>query len=168
MNYDSGNVKNIHYGIIHSNNDNIIKSDLLPFINQNMTPKKYTLYCSGDLILADTSEDRKDAAKGIEINLIGSERIVSGLHTIHLREKRKETIDRYKAYFVASKSFRDFSRKYCEGIKVFSIKPSLLKYTYFAYPDNAEEQFKIVDFLNKLTDKIEIIESKIDTLKKYI
>ena len=157
----------MHYGIIHSKNSNLILSSSLPFINHDKLPKRFTLINEGDLILADTSEDRKDAAKGIEIINQSNAHILSGLHTIHLREKAPCTIPGFKTYYVASKSFRNFTRKYCEGIKVFSIKPSLLKYTHFAYPQNKNEQFMIVDFLNKIEDKKAILEKKIDILKKY-
>ena len=167
LNYDSGNVRNLHYGIIHSSSKNIISSDALPFINNGFIPKKYTKIKNGDLILADTSEDRIDAAKGIEINLNDNFPLISGLHTIHLRENEKTTIDGYKAYYVASKSFKHFARKYCEGIKVFSIKPSLLKFTIFAYPHSTEEQEKIVKLLREVDAKKEFIERKIEILKKY-
>lgn len=167
LNYNSGDYLNLHYGIIHSINSNLILSSSLPFINQDKLPKRFTLINEGDLILADTSEDRKDAAKGIEIINQSNAHILSGLHTIHLREKAPCTIPGFKTYYVASKSFRNFTRKYCEGIKVFSIKPSLLKYTHFAYPQNKNEQFMIVDFLNKIEDKKAILEKKIDILKKY-
>lgn len=167
LNYNSGDYLNLHYGIIHSNNSNLILSSSLPFINQDKLPKRFTLINEGDLILADTSEDRKDAAKGIEIINQSNAHILSGLHTLHLREKTPCTIPGFKTYYVASKSFRNFARKYCEGIKVFSIKQSLLKYTHFAYPQNKNEQFMIVDFLNKIEDKKAILEKKINILKKY-
>ena len=157
----------MHYGIIHSSSKNIVDSDQLPFINNGFVPKRYTLVENGDLILADTSEDRIDSAKGIEILNHNNDKIVSGLHTLHLREKKNKTIDGYKAYYVASKSFRHFARKYCEGIKVFSIKPSLLKYAYFAYPSNEMEQSKIVDIINKIVVKQDLLQKKIDILKKY-
>ncbi|MBP3713500.1 MAG: hypothetical protein J6I69_02915, partial [Bacilli bacterium] len=167
LNYEAGNIKNLHYGIIHSNSKNIVDSDQLPFINKGFVPKRHTLVEDGDLILADTSEDRIDSAKGIEISNSKNDKIVSGLHTLHLREKKKITVDGYKAYYVASDSFRHFARKYCEGIKVFSIKTSLLKYAHFAYPSNKMEQTKIVDFLNKIVVKQDLLQKKIDILKKY-
>ena len=166
LNYDNGIYRNLHYGIIHSNSSNLIKFNLLPYVNEDKLPKKFTLIKDGDLILADTSEDRKDVAKGIEI-INTNDKIISGLHTIHLREKHNETVDGYKAYYVASKSFRNFARKYCEGIKVFSIKPSLLKYAHFSYPVNKKEQEMIVNFFNNLEEKKLLIERKISILKKY-
>ena len=117
--------------------------------------------------MADTSEDRLDAAKGIEVIFEKNYPVISGLHTIHLREKNNHTIPNYKTYFVASKSFRYFTRKYCEGIKVFSIKPSLLKYTNFSFPANYKEQEKIVVFLTLIDKKINLVNRKIETLKKY-
>ena len=167
MNFNDGEIRNLHYGIIHANSNNIIESNTLPYINFDSIPKKYTLVVNGDLILADTSEDRIDSAKGIEISNDSSEKVISGLHTIHLREKKNHTIIGYKTYFVASKGFRHFARKYCEGIKVFSIKPSLLKYATFSYPNSIDEQQKIVDLFAKINIKINLIESKISTLKKY-
>ena len=166
LNYDNGIYRNLHYGIIHSNSSNLIKFNLLPYVNEDKLSKKFTLIKDGDLILADTSEDRKDVAKGIEI-INTNDKIISGLHTIHLREKHNETIDGYKAYYVASKSFRNFARKYCEGIKVFSIKPSLLKYAHFSYPVNKKEQEMIVNLFNNLEEKKLLIERKISILKKY-
>ena len=167
LNFNDGEIRNLHYGIIHANSNNIIESNTLPYINFDSIPKKYTLVVNGDLILADTSEDRIDSAKGIEISNDSSEKVISGLHTIHLREKKNHTIIGYKTYFVASKGFRHFARKYCEGIKVFSIKPSLLKYATFSYPNSIDEQQKIVDLFAKINIKINLIESKISTLKKY-
>lgn len=117
--------------------------------------------------MADTSEDRVDAAKGIEVIFEKNYPVISGLHTIHLREKNNHTIPNYKTYFVASKSFRYFARKYCEGIKVFSIKSSLLKYTNFSFPANYKEQEKIVVFLTLIDKKINLVNRKIETLKKY-
>lgn len=167
LNYIFGNVRNLHYGIIHSNHSSLIQTNLLPFINPDKLPKKFTLIQDGDLILADTSEDRKDVAKGVEIVNPTNLSIISGLHTIHLREKNSNTVIGFKAYYVASKSFRDFSKKYCEGIKVFSIKPSLLKYAYFAYPKSLDEQSMIVNFFNLIEAEKAILEQKINVLKKY-
>ena len=109
LNYNYGDYLNLHYGIIHSNNSNLILSSSLPFINQDKLPKRFTLINEGDLILADTSEDRKDAAKGIEIINQSNAHILSGLHTIHLREKVPCTITGFKTYYVAAKSFRNFA-----------------------------------------------------------
>ena len=167
MNYETGNIYNLHYGIIHSNQSHLINCSSLPFINTNKIPKKYTLIKNGDLILADTSENRNDSAKGIEIINDSNLDIISGLHTIHLREKQTCTINGFKAYYVASKSFRKFAKKYCEGIKVFSIKSSLLRYANFAYPQDKKEQEMIVNFLRKIDYKNELLERKIETLKKY-
>ena len=60
LNYMCGSLRNLHYGIIHSNTNEILSAVNLPFINNCSIPKKYTKAIPGDLFLADTSEDRKD------------------------------------------------------------------------------------------------------------
>ncbi len=156
----------MHYGVIHSNTNEIIPATILPFINDSSIPKKYTIAIPGDLFLADTSEDRIDCGKGIEIDGLSNHEVVGGLHTIHIRETRSLFVPFYKALFTRSNIFHKFAYKYSEGIKVFSLKPSLFKFLDFYYPEKLEQQ-KIVDLFVDLDTKITLVEQKIETLKKY-
>lgn len=165
LNYESGEIKNLHYGLIHSSKYSIFNSCNAPFINNDCVPKKYTLYKINDLILADTSEDKKDVGKSIELKL-DEYPIICGLHTMHFREKKDVTIPFFKSYYFSSEIYHRFTYKYSEGVKVFSLKPSLYKYFTFSYPDKDEQQ-KIVNFLEHIDKKIFIIENKINILKKY-
>ena len=162
-----GSLRNLHYGIIHSNTNEILSAVNLPLINNCSVPKKYTRAIPGDLFLADTSEDRKDCGKGIEINGLSNHEVAGGLHTIHIRDKRSLFVPFYKAFFTRSNTFHKFAYKYSEGIKVFSLKPSLFKYLDFYYPEKLEQQ-KIVDLFEYINTKIALVEQKIETLKKYI
>ncbi len=156
----------MHYGIIHSNTNEIISTAVIPFINNCSIPKKYTIAIPGDLFLADTSEDRKDCGKGIEIDGLNNHKVVGGLHTIHIRDKKSLFVPFYKALFTRSSTFHKFAYKYSEGIKVFSLKPSLFKFLDFYYPEKLEQQ-KIVDLFVDIDTKIALVEQKIETLKKY-
>ena len=156
----------MHYGIIHSNTNEILSAVSLPFINNCFVPKKYIKAIPGDLFLADTSEDRKDCGKGIEINGLTNHAVVGGLHTMHIRDKHSLFVPFYKALFTRSNTFHKFAYKYSEGIKVFSLKPSLFKYLDFYYPEKLEQQ-KIVDLFEYIDTKIAILEKKIEALKKY-
>ena len=156
----------MHYGIIHSNTNEIISAPILPFINDHSIPKKYTTAIPGDLFLADTSEDRKDCGKGIEIDGLNNYEVVAGLHTIHMRDKRSLFVSFYKALFTRSNAFHKFAYQYSEGIKVFSLKPSLFKFFNFYYPEKLEQQ-KIVDLFRNIDAKISFVEQKIEALKKY-
>jgi len=165
LNFNSGEIKNLHYGLIHSSKYSVFNSCNAPFINKDSIPKKYTIYKSGDLILADTSEDKKDVGKALEL-VLDNYPIICGLHTMHFRERKPSTIPFYKSYYFSSMLYQHFTHKYSEGVKVFSLKPSLYKYFTFSYPCKDEQQ-KIVSFLRLIDNKIEIIENKIDILKKY-
>ena len=165
MNYEEGLIKNLHYGLIHSSKFSIFYSSNAPFINNYYIPKKYTLYKTNDLILADTSEDKKDVGKPLELKL-DEYPIVCGLHTMHFREKKNVTIPFFKSYYFSSNMYHRFTYKYSEGVKVFSLKPSLFKYFVFSYPCK-DEQEKIVNFLKLMDKKINLIEAKISILKKY-
>ena len=165
LNYEEGLIKNLHYGLIHSSKFSIFDSSNAPFINNDYIPKKYTLYKTNDLILADTSEDKKDVGKPLELKL-DEYPIVCGLHTMHFREKKNVTIPFFKSYYFSSNMYHRFTYKYSEGVKVFSLKPSLFKYFVFSYPCK-DEQEKIVNFLKLMDKKINLIEAKISILKKY-
>lgn len=165
LNYEEGLIKNLHYGLIHSSKFSIFFSSKAPFINNDYIPKKYTLYKTNDLILADTSEDKKDVGKPLELKL-DEYPIVCGLHTMHFREKKNVTIPFFKSYYFSSNMYHRFTYKYSEGVKVFSLKPSLFKYFVFSYPCKNEQE-KIVNFLELIDKKINLVEAKISILKKY-
>ena len=139
---------------------------MLPFINDLSVPKKYTAAISGDLFLADTSEDRKDCGKGVEISYLDNQNVVGGLHTIHIRDEKSLFVPFFKAIFTRTNTFHKFAYKYSEGIKVFSLKPSLFKFLDFYYPDKLEQQ-KIIKLFEYINEKLMIINLKIKTLKKY-
>src|SRR5437762_6777027 len=86
LNYESGTVKNIHYGDIHTKFSTLfdIKKEVVPFINSSIPIDKISAesYCvEGDMIFADASEDLKDVGKSIEIVYLNNEKLLSGMHT---------------------------------------------------------------------------------------
>ena len=166
LTYVDGNVKNIHYGIIHASNLPKLKSNQLPYIKNDFIPKKYTEILEGDIVIADTSEDKNDIGKSVEIDLDDNVPVISGLHTIHFRERKSITVPLFKTYYFSSNCYKKYVYKYCEGIKVFSLKPSLFKHFNFSYPSKSE-QLKIVALLNAVYLKMSIIDRKISILKKY-
>src|SRR5690554_478678 len=95
LNDKEGEVKNIHYGDIHSKFATLldISKEVVPFINIGALKNeiKADSFCKeGDLILADASEDLKDIGKSIEIVELKNEKLVSGLHTLLARPKGKK------------------------------------------------------------------------------
>mgnify|MGYP002510330237 CR=1 FL=1 len=155
LNYDSGIVKNIHYGLIHKGFTETCISDknpLIPWINGEKALKNYTLVGLGDLILADASEDRKDVGKPIEI--IDTHCVtVSGLHTIHAKDKTDYFIPGYKGFYFQSSSMKNQIYKIANGSKIYGISPNAFNELYISIP-NKNEQAKIVDLLIKIEERI--------------
>ena len=107
LNYDGGEIKNLHYGLIHSGLPTLVdlNKDSLPFVNEASIPKKYTLCKEGDVAFADASEDTNEVGKVIEFLNTNGENIISGLHTIHGRDKSGMTITGFKGYAFSSMPF---------------------------------------------------------------
>src|SRR3954466_15494090 len=87
LNYLNGEVKNIHYGDIHTKFATLfdITKEKVPFINpsESLDGFRPENDCSeGDMIFADASEDFEDVGKSIEVIRLNGERVVSGQHTI--------------------------------------------------------------------------------------
>ena len=86
LNYENGNIKNIHYGDIHTKFPSILncEDEEIPYINLDvdMSKIKEENYCKdADLVIADASEDYNDIGKAIELRNVGNQKIVAGLHT---------------------------------------------------------------------------------------
>lgn len=172
LNYNSGEIKNIHYGLIHKGFTETCISDtnsLIPWINEEIALRNYTLVRSGDLILADASEDRKDVGKPIEITSTHCA-TVSGLHTIHAKDKTDYFISGYKGFYFQSSSMKNQIYKIANGSKIYGISPNAFYELYMSVPSK-KEQTKIVNLLSKIEERIsaqiKIIED-LDSLKQSI
>jgi type I restriction enzyme, S subunit len=87
LNYESGEVYNIHYGDIHTKFKSRfdIQSENVPFINKTINLDRITedKFCKeGDLVIADASEDYDDIGKTIELINLNGNRVLAGLHTL--------------------------------------------------------------------------------------
>lgn len=106
LNEDSGSFKNVHYG------DVLVKfpewidcsKNTLPFINSG-AKFNHTALQDGDVIIADTAED-ETVGKSTEIYNVGKLKVVSGLHTIPIRPKKKFA-SKWLGYFINSACWHD-------------------------------------------------------------
>ncbi|HFP9269753.1 TPA: restriction endonuclease subunit S, partial [Klebsiella michiganensis] len=87
LNYESGNIKNIHYGDIHTkfNGRFDITKELVPYISKTIKIAEECYCRKGDLVIADASEDYNDIGKCIEITNVDQQQLVAGLHTFLAR-----------------------------------------------------------------------------------
>ena len=165
LDYNQGEVKNLHYGLIHSGLPTLIdcRTSALPNIKNEFLPKQYTLCKDGDVAFADASEDTNEVGKTVEIINCRKQSIVCGLHTIHGRDKANATIVGFKGFAFNAKYFHDQLRRISQGSKIYSISTDNIKSCYLRIPPKSEQE-KIVRLLNAYLQKIEIAEQ---TLKAY-
>ncbi|MDI6554214.1 restriction endonuclease subunit S, partial [Leuconostoc falkenbergense] len=167
LNYDHGEIKNIHYGDILVNFDSIVDVNQpdVPYVTDGK-PTDFTsqLLQNGDVIIADTAED-ETAGKVIEVTGINDNYAVSGLHTIVGRPNIKFAY-KYLGYYLNAPSYHNTLLPLMQGIKVLSLSKSNIAKTVVRFPKNVSEQTSIGVFFNKLDNNITQNGRKIDLLKQ--
>ena len=163
LSYEEGEIRNLHYGLIHGFQTRGINSASLPMIKNEAIPKQYTLCQVGDVAFADASEDTGEIAKSVEfVDTIEGDTIC-GLHTIHGRDIKNRTVVGFKGFAFNSRYFHNQIKRLAQGTKVFSITANNLSSCYVYLPD-LETQKAIVKLLKAYEAQL-IVSRK--TLKQY-
>ena len=155
LQYDSGMIRNLHYGIIHDTPCKELPANELPCITPEFEPHRYSLCKDADVAFADASEDTIDVGKAVELTKVGNTPVICGLHTIHGRDIKGLTIPGFKGFAMNSKYFHTQLQKLAQGSKVFSINTENVKSCYLYIPT--------VDVQNQLVSLLRILEVKIST-----
>lgn len=129
LNYESGTIKNIHYGDIHTKFRPIfrVSNEHVPYINSDASTDDFGnhAFCEeGDIVLADASEDRDDVGKAIEIVSLDGERVVAGTHTILATRLGSVPIVGFGGHLFQSATVRAGIKKEAQGAKVYGISAS--------------------------------------------
>lgn len=172
LSYDGGQIRNVHYGDIHTKFPTLfdLKKESVPFINPTLSIEKIRndSYClEGDMIFADASEDLEDIGKSIEIVSLNNEKLVSGLHTLLARQKEQKLIVGFGGYLFKSNWIRSQIKREAQGAKVLGISVGRLSNIKIHYPSKKSEQQKIADCLSSLDDLIAAESQKLDALKVH-
>jgi len=169
LNYDSGEIKNVHYGDVLVKFPTFLNvgDPEVPFIKNDVICKSDRLE-NGDVVIADTAEDY-EVGKAIEIHGIKDIGVVAGLHTVPCRT-RPIFATGYLGYYLNSKPYRSRLVPFIQGIKVYGISRSNLLRTEIAFP-SLKEQTKIAGLLIALDKRIftqnKIIEA-LETQRKQL
>ena len=162
LSYKEGHIKNVHYGDILVKYGEVIniKTDQIPnIINESIADKyKNSFLQNGDVIFADTAED-ETVGKCSEIAELTDEIVLSGLHTIPYRPKKKFATG-YLGYYLNSNAYHQQLWPLMQGIKVTSISKSAMKNTKIIYPKSVEEQGKIGTYFRNLDSLITLHQCK--------
>lgn len=171
LNYEIGNVKNIHYGDIHTkfnSNFNILNENV-PYINLEISIKKISEdnYCKeGDLIIADASEDYADIGKSIEIINLNNEKTLAGLHTLLARPDLSKLSIGFGSWIMKSNNVRLQIMKIAQGSKVLSISTGRMSNILLNIPCIQEQQ-KIANFLSGIDAKITLVNGELEKTQKF-
>lgn len=172
LNYESGSVKNIHYGDIHTKFATLfdITKENVPFINSLEPLNKISLesYCvEGDIVFADASEDMEDVGKSIELVYLNNEKLLAGMHTLLARQKEKRIVVGFGGYLFKSNRIRTQIKKEAQGAKVYGISANRLLNIDICFPADKKEQQKIADCLTSLDELIAAERAQLEALKTY-
>lgn len=170
LSYDKGDVKNIHYGDIHTKFRPVFKlnQEYVPYITSTVDTIKIKAdsYCQdGDLAFADASEDYADIGKCIEITELNGAKVVAGLHT-HLARPKEKFATGYQAYLQKTWQVRYQVMRIAQGTKVLGISTKQLAKIVLPVPCIAEQE-KIASFLISLDNKIEIVNAELEKSKHW-
>ncbi len=157
--------KVISYGQIHAKFNTGVSVDdrLIRFVTDNYKLTNSNSLCSkGDIILADTSEDKEGCGNAVYIDC--NEKIFAGYHTIILKSTKD---NKYLAYLIQSDSWRSQIRTRVHGVKLFSITQKVLNQCTIILPPLHEQQM-IADYLDKTCSKIdEVVEEANASIDEY-
>jgi type I restriction enzyme S subunit len=171
LNYESGEVKNIHYGDIHtkfSPQFDVTKEEV-PYVNEEIDLsriKDENILKEGDLLIADASEDYSDIGKTIEVVNTNNEKIISGLHTLHARPYTDDMFIGFASQLLQNWKVRHQVMKVAQGTKVLGISATRLGNISLLIPELKEQQ-KIASFLSAVDKKIQLLENKKALLEDY-
>jgi len=171
LNYQSGEVYNIHYGDIHTKFSTMFKleNENVPFINSDvdLSKIKEENYCQvGDLVIADASEDYADIGKTIEIISLNDKKTLAGLHTFLARPNKEYVALGFVGYMLQNYTVRKQIMKIAQGTKVLSLSTGRLSNIILNLPQKQEQQ-KIASFLTTIDTKIEQLTKKVELQEQY-
>lgn len=168
LNDETGDVLNVHYGDILIKYGEVldVKRDKLPYITDSTIVSKFesSVLQDGDIIIADAAED-ETVGKTTEIAGLKDEILLSGLHTIPCRPKRKFARG-FLGYYMNSSSYHDQLLPLIQGTKISSISKSIIQNTDIKYPISEKEQQKIGAYFSNLDNLITLHQRKLDHLKE--
>ncbi len=170
LNYQTGSIKNIHYGDIHTKFNTLfdILREKVPYLSEEIEINriKEDSYCiEGDIVFADASEDLHDIGKSIEIVNLNNEKLVSGLHTLLARQKERRLSIGFGGYLFKSDSIRRQIQRESQGSKVLGLSKTRISNVKISYPRNTIEQQKITSCLSFLDELITAHSQKLELLK---
>ena len=171
LNYETGTIRNIHYGDIHTKFKPLFRvgDECIPYVNPDAFINGHDdVFCEeGDVVFADASEDLDDIGKAIEIVSLDGERVVAGTHTILATRLGSVPAVGFGGHLFQSAAVRAGIRKEAQGAKVYGISAKRISAVTVPIPPTVDEQQKIADCLGALDDLIAAEGRKLEALHRH-
>ncbi len=172
LNYETGTIRNIHYGDIHTKFKPLFRVDdeYVPYVNADDSSNEFDddAFCEiGDIVFADASEDLDDVGKAIEVVSLDGERVVAGTHTILGTRRESVPVVGFGGQLFQSVAVRSGIKKEAQGTKVYGISAKRISAVPIPIPPTVVEQKKIADCLGSLDDLIAAEGQKLDALRQH-
>ncbi len=150
----------LHYGDIHTKWRTLLDLDKadLPKIPEHKA-EGYPRLQNGDLIIADASEDYDGVGVSVEVQNIRRRAVISGLHTLLLREKHSMFAPGFKGYIQYMPEVRSQLIRIATGVSVYSISRDNLAEVLIPVPP-LEEQIAIKAILSDMDAEIAALEKR--------
>ncbi|WP_421709989.1 restriction endonuclease subunit S [Algihabitans sp.] len=172
LDYTIGNIKNIHYGDIHTKFEPLfrLRNEHVPYIGPDVSADGFNedAFCEeGDIVLADASEDLEDVGKAIEVVSLDGEHVVAGTHTILATRRGSAPVIGFGGQLFQSTAVRTGIKKEAHGAKVYGISANRISAVLIPIPPTEAEQQKIADCLGSLDDLIAAQSWKLEVLRQH-
>ncbi len=172
LNYETGTIKNIHYGDIHTKFKALFRvgDEYVPFVNPDASANRFndSTFCEeGDIVLADASEDLDDVGKAIEVFSLDGERVVAGTHTILATRRGKIPVIGFGGQLFQSAAVRAGIKKEAQGTKVYGISAKRISTVSVPIPPTVAEQQKIAKCFSALDTWLGAQLAKLDGLRTH-
>jgi type I restriction enzyme S subunit len=168
LNYRSGLARNVHYGDILVQYGEVldVQNNGIPFISDDALARKLksSNLQDGDIVVADAAED-EIVGKCTEIQNVGDQIVLAGLHTIALRPLT-HFAPFYLGYYLNSDAFHDQLLPIMQGTKVLSVSKTTIKQTVIRFPTVEAEQQKIGRYFRTLDELISQHALQLEKLKQ--
>ena len=166
LSYDEGTVLNVHYGDVLIKYGSVLdvqKDDIPRIPHRCREDFNGALLQDGDVIIADTAED-ETTGKACEIGNLQGSAIVSGLHTMVCRPRKRMALG-YLGYYLNSNAYHHQLLPLMQGIKVLSLSRSNIQKTSVSYPIAVKEQQLIAYYFSQLDHLITLHQRELEKLK---
>ena len=172
LNYETGTIRNIHYGDIHTKFKPLFRvgDEYVPYINSDASANGFdddALCEEGDIVLADASEDLDDVGKAIEVVSLDGERVAAGTHTILATRRRSVPVIGFGGQLFQTAAVRTGIKKEAQGAKVYGISAKRISAVPVPIPPTVAEQQKIAECLSALDTRIGAQLAKINGLRTH-